>query len=53
MDTEPLQKKLHQYYDQLAGGLCLLRQDRDERILFVNSEILALYQCANEEHSCN
>lgn len=49
MDTEPLQKKLHQYYDQLAGGLCLLRQDRDEQILFVNSEILALYQCANEE----
>lgn len=49
MDAEPLQKKLHQYYDQLAGGLCLLRQDRNEQILFVNSEILALYQCANEE----
>ncbi|WP_303105411.1 hypothetical protein [uncultured Mitsuokella sp.] len=49
MDTEPLQNKLHQYYDQLAGGLCLLRQDRDEQILFINSEILSLYQCASEE----
>lgn len=49
MDTEPLQNILHQYYDQLAGGLCLLRQDRDEQILFINSEILSLYQCASEE----
>lgn len=49
MDAEPLQKKLHQYYDQLPGGVCLLRQDRDEQILFVNSELLSLYQCTNEE----
>ena len=49
MDAEPIKKKLHRYYDLIAGGVCLIRQTAEEQILFVNEEMLKLYQCETEE----
>lgn len=49
MDTEPIKKKLHRYYDLIAGGVCLIRQSAGEQILFVNQEMLNLYQCNTEQ----
>lgn len=49
MDAEPIKKKLHRYYDMIAGGVCLVRQSAEEQILFVNKEMLKLYQCKTEQ----
>ena len=49
MDEEPIKKRLHRYYDLIAGGVCLIRQTAEEQILFVNEEMLRIYQCATED----
>lgn len=49
MDAEPIKKQLHRYYDMIAGGVCLVRQSAEEQILFVNKEMLKLYQCKTEQ----
>ena len=49
MDEEPIKKTLHRYYDLIAGGVCLIRQTAEEQILFVNEEMLRIYQCATED----
>lgn len=48
MDAEPIKKRLHRYYDLVAGGVCLIQQNAEEQILFVNTEMLKLYQCDTE-----
>ena len=49
MDEEPIKKRLHRYYDLIAGGVCVIRQTAEEQILFVNEEMLRIYQCATED----
>lgn len=49
MDAELIKKQLHRYYDMIAGGVCLVRQSAEEQILFVNKEMLKLYQCKTEQ----
>ena len=49
MDKELIKKTLHRYYDLIAGGVCLIRQTAEEQILFVNEEMLRIYQCATED----
>lgn len=39
----------HKLYDMLELGICMIAQDEDETILFVNKGILDLYNCPNQE----
>lgn len=49
MDADLNREELHRYYDRMAGGICLIRADRTEKILFVNARMPELYGCSSEE----
>lgn len=42
-------QEYHSFYDKLDLGICLITADDAETILFVNTGILSLYQCPDED----
>lgn len=43
------QEELHQYYDPIEGGVCLVRVAAPHTIVFASSGLLELYRCSSEE----
>lgn len=39
----------HQFYDSLSAGVCVIRADSREEILFVNRRVPELYGCKSED----
>lgn len=39
----------HQLYDSLSAGVCVIRADSREEILFVNRRVPELYGCKSED----
>lgn len=37
------------YLDDFPGGVCLVSQDSEERILAVNQEVLRIFECSSEQ----
>ena len=44
-----LQAECRQYFNLIEGGICLVRTDGTERIVFANEKAAALYECENAE----
>lgn len=48
MEKKTIEASLHQYYDRLASGICLIGMEPEEPILFVNKGLLRIYHCSDE-----
>ena len=52
-DTKSLEDNIrtqyHEFYDLLNSGLCLIKTDANETILFANQKVAELYECESEE----
>lgn len=42
-------EQFHTFYDNLSEGICLIRPDGDETILFANTALLDMYQCTRQD----
>lgn len=44
-----IRNQYHEFYDLLNGGICLVKADADETIVFANQNMAELYECESEE----
>lgn len=44
-----IRTQYHEFYDLLNSGLCLIKTDANETILFANQKVAELYECESEE----
>ena len=42
-------EQFHTFYDNLPEGICLIRPDEGETILFANTALLDMYQCTRQD----
>lgn len=42
-------EQFHTFYDNLPEGICLIRPDEEETILFANQGLLDIFQCARQD----
>lgn len=49
MEQNAILEQFHTFYDNLPEGICLIRPDEEETILFANRGLLDIFQCPRED----
>lgn len=49
MKQKEILQQFHTFYDALPEGICLIRDDKEETLLFANRTLLEIFQCAHME----
>lgn len=52
MEQKEILQQFHTFYDTLPEGICLVRTDEEETLLFANRALLEIFQCTCLEEFC-